>query len=198
MVDAKLYDSVIRAIIQNLSNSENLKENFLHARNTLQWTESFCKDIDDTMKIAALGHDLECALQHRLQPKDYSGYSAYRDAVAVESAKLMKSIMQRCEADDAVIKEVCYLIKHINDNNPSDERAYILGNADATSFLDVSLFFYCKHNDEKTTTERCMWEYRRLSDKAKEQVQKFYFYDSSVNKYIAELTKTAKPSLINA
>ena len=198
MADAKFYDSVIRAIIQYLSNSELSKENFLHARNTLQWLEFFCQDVDDITKIAALGHDLECSLQNRLQLADYSSYSAYRDVVAAESAKLMDGIMQKCEADDVTTKKVCYLIEHINDNNPSEERTYILGNADAISFLDVGLFFYCKHSNEKTITERCEWEYKRLSGKAKEQLQKFYFYDNSINKYITELAKRTESSLTNA
>ena len=75
MNNIKRLKNRVRSII---SGSE-VPEDPLHAQNTLEWLLKLKPDADETLQIAALGHDIERAMEdHKVRRDDYDDFKDFK------------------------------------------------------------------------------------------------------------------------
>ena len=81
----------IRAVVAGSSVPEDAR----HAENTLDWLLRLKPDADEALQIAALGHDIERALEDRkVKQVDFANYDTFKAAHARNSAEILREIMQ--------------------------------------------------------------------------------------------------------
>jgi hypothetical protein len=154
----------------------SVPEDRLHAENTLDWLLRLKPDADDVLQIVALGHDIERALEDRkVKRADFADYDVFKAAHARNSAEILKEIMQDCGVPQDVASEVCWLVcRHEYGGSP---RADLIKDVDSISFFEVNLpVFYKRHTPEQVL-KRCIWGYRRLSEKM-QHIAQTLSYDS--------------------
>ena len=134
-----------------------------HSRNTLQWLLELDSSADAALRIAALGHDIDRAVEARkVQRADFADYDAFKAAHARNSAAILLEILADCGIEDeALIREVERLV--CVHEVGGDPRSDLLRDADSLSYFDVNLPLYYARNGWEETRRRCVWGYRRLS-----------------------------------
>ncbi len=175
----KNINSVKKKIDQIIKKS-SVPEDYVHSENTLDWLLKLKPNADEGLKIAALSHDIERAIEKRkVRRKDYIDYDAFKDAHALNSAMILAEIMQECNLSKKMIDEVYFLVSH--HETGGTKLVDILKDADSISFFDVNLPLYFARNDLKETKRRCLWGYQRLSDKGKSIVAGFNYQNKELN-----------------
>ncbi|RMF86048.1 MAG: DUF4202 family protein [Nitrospinota bacterium] len=164
----------IKKKIEEIIATSPVPEDPRHARDTLDWLLRLEPDADEALQIAALGHDIERAIETRkVRREAYQDYDAFKAAHARNSAQILKEIMQECQASPALIEEVYALVcQHEQGGN---RRADLLREADSLSFFSLNLPFYFARHDREETLRRCRWGYRRLSERGKELVARLTY-----------------------
>ena len=180
---AAVKDRIIRII-----NKSSVPEDPIHAKNTLEWLLKLKPDANETLQIATLGHDIERAIEERkVKRKDYQSYDEFKDAHALNSAKIMKEIMKEHNMNKAMIEKVFFLVRH--HENGGTKLADVLKNADSISFFQVGLpFYHIRHNLEQTK-ERCLWGLKRLPQSLRRIVAKFNYRNPKLNSFIKNKIK---------
>ena len=154
-------------------------EDLPHSKNTLKWLIKLKPDADEALKIAALGHDIERANKNRkIKRKNYNNFEKFKKAHALNSAKILKEIMQDCNMNTELINDVYSLV--LNHEIGGNNRSNILRDADTISFFDVNLKYYFKRNSIQETKNRLTWGYNKLSKKQKEIVTEFSYQDKKL------------------
>ena len=150
-----------------------------HAENTLQWLLKLEPDADEALQIAALGHDIDRAVEARkVQRADYADYDAFKAAHALNSAVILKEIMTECGVAENIMAEVDRLVcLHEVGGDPRADR---LKDADAVSYFDVNLPLYYARTGPEETLRRCVWGYRRLSANMRTVVENMSFEDRAL------------------
>jgi hypothetical protein len=157
---------VRRRIAQAIARS-SVPEDPTHSTNTLKWLLRLDPRADAALQIAALGHDIERADDvRRVRREDFLTFDAFKAVHARNSARILMEIMQECGVQDEPFRrEVCRLVRlHEIGGDP---RSDLLVDADGISYFDVNLPFYLERNTWEETRRRCVWGYRRLSERAK-------------------------------
>ncbi len=166
--------------IDQIIKKSSVPEDYVHSENTLDWLLKLKPNADESLKIAALSHDIERAIEKRkVRRKDYKDYDAFKDAHALNSAMILAEIMQECNLSKKMIDEVYFLVSH--HETGGTKLVDILKDADSISFFDVNLPLYFARNDLKETKRRCLWGYQRLSDKGKSIVAGFNYQNKELN-----------------
>ncbi len=157
---------VERRIAEVIAGS-SVPEDPSHSRNTLEWLLRLAPQVDPALRIAALGHDIERAVEARkVQRADYGEYDAFKAAHARNSAAMLREILQECGVgDEALTREVHHLV--CLHEVGGDLRSGLLKDADSLSYFDVNLPLYFERNGWQETHRRCVWGYRRLSERAR-------------------------------
>jgi len=155
--------------IKSVIAGSGVPEDPIHAQNTLDWLLKLDPKADQALRIAALGHDIERALEHRkVFRANFANFEAFKAAHAENSALILQEIMADCGLEPDLAAEVCRLVRlHEVGGDP---RADLLRDADSISFFDVNLPFYSERNGLTETLRRSIWGYRRLSERAKNMV----------------------------
>ena len=133
-----------------------MPEDPIHSKNTLEWLLKLMPDANERLKIAALGHDIERAIEKRkVRQQDYKDYDAFKDAHALNSANVLAEIMQACDIDKKTIDEVFSLVRH--HETGGTDRIDILKDADSISYFEVNLPLYFVRNTlkEKRKFQKC-------------------------------------------
>jgi len=152
----------IRAVVGGSS----VPEDPPHAENTLEWLLRLKPDADEALQIAALGHDIDRAVEaYKVQRSDFADYDAFKAAHARNGAIILKAIMDECGVPEDIAEEVYQLVCHHEVGG--DPRSDLLKNADSISYFDVNLPLYYERNGWQETLRRCLWGYRRLSPRMK-------------------------------
>ncbi len=158
--------SLVKQKIEKVIKGSTVPEDPIHSKNTLEWLLKLLPDASESLKIAALGHDIERAIEKRkVRRRDYIDYDAFKDAHALNSANILTETLQSCNIDKIMIDEVFYLVRHheIGGSTLVD----VLKDADSISYFDVNLPHYFLRNTLQETKRRCSWGYKRLSEKGK-------------------------------
>ena len=138
-----------------------------HSRNTLKWLLELDPTADAALRIAALGHDIDRAVEARkVQRADFDDYDAFKAAHARNGADILLEILAEGGIEDAALmREVARLVcAHEVGGEP---RSDLLKDADSLSYFDVNLPLYYTRNGWEETRRRCVWGYRRLSGRVK-------------------------------
>ena len=158
-------------------------EDLPHSKNTLKWLLKLKPNADEALKITALSHDIERAIKERkIKRGDYKSFEKFKDAHALNSANIMKEIMQDCNMSKELINDVYYLVRH--HEKGGNNRVDVLKDADTISFFDVNLQYYFKRNNIQETKNRLIWGYNRLSNKLKRIVTEFSYQDKKLKSLV--------------
>ncbi len=162
-----------------------------HAENTLDWLLKLRPDADEALQIAALGHDIERALEVReVIRADYSDYEIYKVAHARMSAEILRAIMKDCGAPPAMANEV-YLLVYRHETG-GDPRADLIKNVDSISYFHVNLPLYFQREGWDETKRRCIWGYGRLSARGKKIIESMTYADEKLTELLQEAIREAR------
>ena len=169
----------IKKEIKKIVKNSQVPEDSIHSQNTLEWLLKLKPDAEDALKIAALGHDIERAIEHRkIKRKDYKSYDKFKKAHALNSAKILKEVMKKWKVKKEFIEDVFFLVSH--HETGGNRRVEVLKNADSISFFEVNLPYYFVRNSVEETKKRCLWGYKKLPNNLKEVVTNFRYKDKKV------------------
>jgi hypothetical protein len=176
--------NLVKRKIEEVIKGSSVPEDPIHSKNTLEWLLKLKPDADESLKIAALGHDIERAIEKRkVSRQDYKDYNAFKDAHALNSANVLAEFMQACDIDKKMIDEVFFLVRHHETGGTG--RVDILKDADSISYFDVNLPHYFLRNNLIETKRRCLWGYKRLSDEGKKIVAKLNYKNKEIESLLS-------------
>ena len=171
--------NLVRRKIEEVIKGSTVPEDPIHSKNTLEWLLKLMPDANESLKIAALGHDIERAIEKRkVKREDYKDYDVFKDAHALNSANILAETMQACDIDKKMIDEVFFLVRH--HETGGTDRVDILKDADSISYFDVNLPHYFLRNSLQETKRRCLWGYKRLSDQGKKIVTELNYQNNEI------------------
>jgi len=175
----------VKKRIEQIIKKSPVPEDPIHSKNTLEWLLRLHPDADEALQIAALGHDIERAIEERkVRREDYQNYDEFKGAHASNSAKILAEIMKDCTISKELADDSFYLVFH--HETGGTRHADILRDADSISFFHVNLPYYFIRNGVEETKRRCLWGYRRLPNNLKGLVAEFDYQ----NKELASLVRT--------
>ncbi len=175
----------VKKRIEEIIKTSPVPEDPIHAKNTLEWLLWLKPDAEEALQIAALGHDIERAIEERkVRREDYKDYDEFKDAHASNSAKILAEIMRECTTGRELVDDTFFLV--CQHETGGTRHADILRNADSISFFDVNLHHYFIRNSPEETKKRCLWGYKRLSNRLKSIVAEFVYH----NKELEALVRT--------
>ena len=186
MDDIENAKQKIRAIIAG----SKVPEDPRHAENTLEWLLKLDPKADQALQIAALGHDIERALEARkVKRADFPDYDIFKAAHARISAEILRGIMEDCGVPQDIVSEVCLSVcRHETGGDP---RADLIKNADGISYFHVNMPLYYQREGREETKRRCIWGYGRLSARVKEIVENMGYADEQLTKLLQEAIREA-------
>ncbi len=164
----------LKKSIEEIISGSSVPEDPVHSKNTLNWLLKLKLDADEALQIAALGHDIERAIdQRKVRREDFEHYDEFKAAHAHNSAEILKEVMLDCGVDSTLIEQVYDLVNRHEVGG--DERSDLLKDADSVSYFDVNLPHYYNRHGWDETKRRCLWGYNRLSEKMKILAAKLTF-----------------------
>ena len=167
-------------------------EDPVHAQNTLDWLLEFDPEADEALRIAALGHDIERAIERRkVLRAGFVNFDTFKAAHAESSAQVLREIMADCGLEAHLAAEVCRLVRHHEVGG--DPRADRLKDADGISYFDVNLPLYFERNGWEETIRRSIWGYQRLSDAMKDLVASLTYPDERLNALLQRVIRMGGP-----
>ncbi len=164
----------VRKSIEAIISGSSVPEDPVHSKNTLNWLLKLKHDADEALQIAALGHDIERAIdQRKVWREDFEHYDQFKAAHAHNSAEILKEVMLDCGVDETLMEQVYDLVNRHEVGG--DERSDLLKDADSISYFEVNLPHYYNRHGWDETKRRCLWGYKRLSEKMKTLAAKLTF-----------------------
>ena len=159
-----------------------------HSKNTLEWLLRLEPDADEALKLAALGHDLERAMEKRkVRRVDFKDFDEFKAVHAGNSADILREVMEDCGVEEDIVEEVCRLVRlHEVGGDP---RSDLLKNADGISYFDVNLPLYFERNGWDETKRRTIWGYRRLSERMKKIAAGLSYENEELNRLLRSAVK---------
>ena len=180
----------VKKAIEAVVVESSVPEDPVHSKNTLAWLLKIKPDADEALQIAALGHDIERAIERRkVRRADFDDYDLFKAAHARNSALVLKEIMQKCGLPAAISDDVCRLVcRH---EVGGDERCDLLKDADSISYFDVNLPCYFEREGYAETLRRTIWGYRRLSAGVRHLARSITYETDSLNILLREAVLAA-------
>ncbi len=126
----KLTEAIEKVIAQS-----SVTEDPIHSKNTLNWLLRLKPDADEALQIAALGHDIERAVEERkVKRQDFEDYDAFKQAHARNSASILRDLMlENGIGDPKFVGDVYTLVcRHEVGGDP---RSDVLKDADSLSYF---------------------------------------------------------------
>ncbi len=165
-------------------------EDLRHAKNTLKWVLKLDQEADPAMRIAALAHDIDRAVEARkVRREDFNDYNVFKAAHARHGAAILRTILKRCDVAKSVAQEACRLVTlHEIGGDP---RSDLLKDADSISFFEVNMPLYYGREGREETMRRCIWGYRRISERMKNIVKTIAYADEALTDLLEEAIRQA-------
>ena len=188
------YD-ILNCVTPMIASSHN-REFIQHSQNTVQWAGVRSANVEvptvDSLSpkngnilIAAFTHEIERGAGSSLQPHDFQSYSLYKQASHTRSSEIMQEIMNKLKTPVEISSEIVKIIKCSANVNECDEKTLIIREADALSFFAMSLPFFFVHKlSDKVLQDICIWEFKKLTPKAKKYLSRFKFTDLRLKYYV--------------
>ncbi len=157
-----------------------------HSQNTREWLLELDPGADEALQFAALGHDIDRAVADRkVQRAEYSDYDAFKAAHARNGAQILTELLEECGINDAAfLREVHRLV--CCHEVGGDPRSDLLVDADSLSYFDVNLPLYFARNSWEETQRRCVWGYRRLSERSLPLAVNLSYPDPELQRLVEE------------
>ena len=182
----------VKKKIETIIEKSLVPEDPVHSRNTLEWLLKLKPDADEALKIAALGHDIERAVEERkVKRRNCTSYDEFKQTHALNSAKILVKIMEECNINNELVDDIFYLVQYHEIGG--NKRVDVLRDADTLSFFHVNLPYYFIRNGVEETKRRFLWGYKKLPENLKRIVAEFEYQDRElelmVKKCIADSEK---------
>ena len=160
-------------------NPEELK----HAKDTLKWLLIIKPDSDSNLRIAALSHDIERAIEP-WKIKDYKLDKEFRAKHTQRSAEAIKEILEKNNFDEKDIKIIYSLV--LNHEFGGNESKNILKDADSLANFEWcdDLFGIEKIENLKSVAEKM---FSRLSEENKKYIKDINFKNKEIKEIISQL-----------
>ncbi len=172
--------------IRSVISRSRVPEDPRHAESTVAWVLKLMPEADQALLLAALGHDIDRAIDSRRMQKDcFHSFEEFKAAHALNSAEIVGEILVECGVDEGVRAEVCRLVR-LHEKG-GDERADVLRNADAMSYFQDNLPLYFTRNGWVETKRRSLWGFSRLSPELRTIVARFSFESDDLNALLHEV-----------
>ena len=172
----------IRAVITG----SRVPEDPRHADNTLEWLLRLDPDAGEALRLAALAHDIDRAIEEsKVKRADFDDYDAFKAAHARHGAELLRPILTACDVARNVVDEACRLVMVHEVGGDID--ADLLKDADSISYFDVNLPLYYQREGWAETKRRSLWGYRRLSARARKIVESIGYEEEVMNRLLREV-----------
>ncbi len=184
----------LKELIEKTIAPSTVLEDSMHSKNTLQWLLRLKPDADQGLQIAALGHDIERAIEERkVKREDFKDYDAFKHAHARNSASILRELMlENGNSDPEFVGDVYTLVcRHEAGGDP---RSNTLRDADSLSYFDVNLPHYYQRNGREETLRRCLWGYRRLSEHGKAMLHEIRHEDENLRQLLELCQEKTKRS----
>jgi len=158
-------------------------EEFKHAKDTLKWLLIIKPDADSALRIAALGHDIERAIQP-WEVKDHTLDKNFRKEHSKRSAEIIKQILEKNNFVKKEIPKVLNLILNHEFNSG------ILTDADSLANFEWcdDMFEKEKIENIKSVAEKM---FSRLSKENMKFISKINFKHKEIKELITELSYPA-------
>ncbi len=181
----------VKERIEAVISHSSVPEDPVHSKNTLEWLLRLRPHADEALRLAALGHDIERAVEEKVKRKDFPDFESFKAAHAKRSAELLKKIMLDCGVEDTSLIERVHalVLKHEIGGDPDSD---LLRDADALSFFDVNISLYFERNGWEETRRRALWGLRRLSEGARAFVEDMRYEKKELNTLLREVLKEAQ------
>jgi hypothetical protein len=157
-----------------------------HSELVLKWVLKLKPDADESLKIAALGHDIDRAV-HKITEKDLKDYSKineFKKEHGLRSAKILNDLLKKYGYNPQIIERVNKLVE--NHEFGGDEDSDVLMEADSLAFFDYNIPSVLKRNGYERTKKKIRFMYDRLSLKGKKLVKEMKFQDKEIEKIVKE------------
>lgn len=179
--------NILRGKISEIVTLSPYSEDFIHSLNTYEWVCKLNPEAEDdrALEMAALGHDIERGLNdRRIESRGYETYDEFKQAHALNSAEALVELMEESGIEQALIDDVAHLVA--NHETGGNEREELLKDANVLSFFHVCLPLYYDRHGTDITKKRCVWGYKKLSQKFREHIREMEFLDSDLLILISE------------
>jgi len=164
----------VRIRIREVIAGSSVPEDPGHSINTLDWLLKFEPDADEALQLAALGHDIDRAVEaSKVLRSNFSDYDEFKANHAKHSAEMLLEILRQCGVEDAALAHELYRLVCAHEVG-GDARSDLLMDVDSLSYFDVNLPLYHTRNSRKETLRRCVWGYHRLSERARTIAMQLY------------------------
>ena len=136
-------------------------------------------DADDALKIAALGHDIERAIEaQKVKRSNYKDFDKFKQVHALNSAKILAEILTKYDINQKLVDDILYLVSHHEIGG--DKRSDVLRDADTISFFHVNLPYYFARSGVEETKRRILWGYNKLPGNLRRIVVEFKYHDKDL------------------
>ena len=169
----------VKKKIKSIITLSDIPEDLIHSSNTCKWVVKLDPKADESLQIAALGHDIERAVKNRkVLQKNYKDYDQFKEAHAINSVVILKEIMNECGLNEKMVKDICKMVRYHEVGH--NRKTNLLQDADTLSFFEVNLQLYCTRNDRKEIKRRCLWGLKRLSLDLHHIIPEFKYKDKEI------------------
>jgi hypothetical protein len=172
--------------IRSIISRSRVPEDPGHAESTVTWVFRLMPEADQALQLAALGHDIDRAIDsRRVQKECFHSFDEFKAAHALNSAEIVGEILLECGVDEGVRAEVCRLVR-LHETG-GDDRSDVLRNADAISYFQDNLPLYFARNGWEETKRRALWGFSRLSPELRTIVAQLSFESEDLNGLLHEV-----------
>lgn len=169
----------IKKWIEKIVKMSSVPEDPIHSKNTLNWLLKLYPNSSLSLQIAALGHDIERAVDSRKVRRDnYDSFDYFKCQHALNSATIIREIMKDCGAGRGLIDEVYNLVLY--HERGGSEKNNLLMEVDSLSFFDVNLPLFYKRNSINDTKKRILWGLERLPNESLNLASSFRYEDKEL------------------
>ncbi len=162
-----------------------VEEDIKHSPNTRDWVLKIDPKASDELQIAALGHDIDRAVNPRILQGNDENYDSYKMRHAKRSAELIRDLMKKHNYELDSINHVYFLIS--NHEVGGDWEADILMDADSVSYFDVGIEIYYKKRGIEQTKAKIKFMYDRATPRAQKFIQLIEFNSQEINELCKEI-----------
>ena len=186
----KRLECAKRNIRKEIARSK-VPEDPVHAENVLEWVLKLKPDASEALQLAALAHDIDRADETRKTRRgDFDDYDAFKEAHAVNGAKMLREILESCSLQSSLVEEACRLVvRHEVGGDPVSD---LLKDADSISYFEVNLPLYYQREGYEETLRRCVWGYRRLSPTMRKRCRMQSFPEPTLLQLVREAVAIAE------
>ncbi len=175
------FDKARQFVVDSFKKSGSI-QGLRHFDRTVYWIERLRPDADESLKIAAVAHDLERAFRDPSKEPANESSAGFKDDFFLKyhpekGAEIMGNFLEEERAPKEMIERVKMLIsKH---EVGGDEDQNLLKDADSISYFENQIDHFITKRAEATSPEKVKakfdWMYDRItSEKAKEIARPMY------------------------